>query len=206
MLVLLLCPNPASISSAITASGDRFISTTDPIDMDFIERHQVDFVVSYRYRHIIKPDVLDLLAGRNCNLHVAMLPWNRGADPNFWSWVDGTPKGVTIHVMDKALDTGPILCQRPVTFSEPATLASTYDDLQREIIDLFCASWPDIRSGRMQPKPQSGKSSYHRSSEKTRLMEALPLGLNTKISDLALHLNVPTTAPLRSAPTDQVGV
>jgi len=86
-----------------------------------------DLVVSYSYRHIIKQDVLDTLPDKFINLHIALLPYNRGADPNAWSFLDETPKGVTIHIIDKGIDTGPILCQREVFFDYAKdTLGGTY--------------------------------------------------------------------------------
>lgn len=45
------------------------------------------------------------------NLHISYLPWNKGADPNFWSCIDGTPAGVTLHHIDAGVDTGDIIAQ-----------------------------------------------------------------------------------------------
>ncbi len=50
------------------------------------------------------------------NLHISFLPWNRGAHPNFWSFYDDTPKGVTIHLIDEGIDTGAIIYQKEITF------------------------------------------------------------------------------------------
>ena len=69
-------------------------------------------MVSYGYRKIVLADVIDKMAGEIINLHISYLPWNRGANPNFWSFIDDTPKGVTIHEMSADLDKGRILCQK----------------------------------------------------------------------------------------------
>ena len=50
------------------------------------------------------------------NLHIGYLPYNRGAHPNFWSFMDNTPTGVTIHEIDKNIDTGKIIYQKIVDF------------------------------------------------------------------------------------------
>ena len=68
-------------------------------------------IVSYNYKHIIQPEIIVLMNGRLVNLHISYLPWNKGSDPNFWSFIDNTPKGVTIHKIDNHLDTGAILYQ-----------------------------------------------------------------------------------------------
>src|SRR4029078_12187716 len=73
-----------------------------------------DWVVSHGDRHIVRADAVEARPGRFVNLRIALLPYNRGADPNLWSWVDGTPKGVTIHLMEPGVDTGPVLAQSAV--------------------------------------------------------------------------------------------
>ena len=47
------------------------------------------------------------------NVHPSLLPDNRGPDPLFWTfWRGDEATGVTIHLMDERLDTGPILAQQ----------------------------------------------------------------------------------------------
>ena len=38
-------------------------------------------------------------------MHISYLPFNRGAHPNYWSFKDNSPKGVTIHFIDNGIDT-----------------------------------------------------------------------------------------------------
>ncbi|MCL0081308.1 hypothetical protein M1N64_03665 [Peptococcaceae bacterium] len=49
---------------------------------------------------------MDKFQGRAINLHISFLPWNRGADPNFWSFIENAPVGVSIHYLDEGIDTG----------------------------------------------------------------------------------------------------
>jgi dTDP-4-amino-4,6-dideoxyglucose formyltransferase len=133
-----------------------------------------DIVVSYSYRHVLRREVLDVMPGRFVNLHVSLLPYNRGADPNAWSFLDDTPKGVTIHRIDAGIDTGPILLQREVSFDEVRdTLASSYRTLHEHIRTLFCDSWPAIRDRVIQPSPQIGAGTFHRSADLAPLRERL---------------------------------
>lgn len=101
-----------------------------------------DRIVSHGYRHILGPQVFNLVPAINC--HISLLPWNRGASPNYWSWKEGTPKGVTIHEVDKGIDTGAILVQREVRFAPGHTLKTSYDKLQAALFDLFIEHWPDF--------------------------------------------------------------
>lgn len=144
-------------------------SFSDPLTAELMQEFKPDLAVSYSYRHIIKADVLAL--GRFINLHISMLPWNRGADPNAWSILEDTPKGVTIHVIDAGLDTGPALFQRSIEFDDNDTLGGTYAKLQALIQSLFMANWPAIRDGTATPIPYIGKGSYHNSREFAAIKE-----------------------------------
>lgn len=125
-----------------------------------------DLVVSFGYRHIIGKQVIDSSPAPIVNLHIAYLPWNRGAHPNFWSFFDCTPSGVTIHLIDEGVDTGAILYQRYVNFAgDETTFAQTYRRLIREIEALFLDHMEDIVAGRYQPRAQRRKGSYHRAGD-----------------------------------------
>ena len=117
---------------------------TEKIDVDYIKKF--DFVISYGYRHIIKKNVIDASKNGIINLHISYLPWNRGADPNFWSIVDNTPTGVTIHLIDEGIDTGDILFQRLVKISDKDTLSTSYWKLRDEIESLFIENWQTIKT------------------------------------------------------------
>jgi methionyl-tRNA formyltransferase len=134
------------------------IQTDEPI-----EDSDADFIISYGYRHILKKPILDKFKDRAINLHISYLPWNRGADPNYWSFVDGTPKGVTIHFIDEGIDTGDIIGQRYMKYDyQTDTLETFYNKLTDCLEDLFKKSWKYIREGKAHRYPQT---SYHRSDE-----------------------------------------
>ena len=97
------------------------------------------------------------------NLHISYLPWNRGAHPNFWSFFDCTPSGVSIHLIDEGVDTGPILYQRYVNFvKEQTTFSLTYKQLILEIESLFRENLPSIIAGNYKPMAQRRQGSYHK--------------------------------------------
>ncbi|GLS06826.1 hypothetical protein N181_31050 [Sinorhizobium fredii USDA 205] len=154
--------------------GDEVLVNGEPLTPDVMAQLSPEIVISYGYRHIIKRDVLSLLDDGFFNLHVSMLPFNRGADPNVWSFLDDTPKGVTIHRIDEGLDTGPIVVQREVYFDEAKeTLSATYAKLQAEIQDLFREHWPAIRDGSAPRVKAQGPGSYHQAREFAALRSVL---------------------------------
>jgi methionyl-tRNA formyltransferase len=160
------------------------VYSTENLSLSAQELSRFDFLVSYGYRHILKKDVLSLFPNSAINLHISYLPWNRGADPNFWSFVENTPKGVTIHLLDEGVDTGEILAQREVTFSGSETLKSSYEILQREIQSLFREKWQSIKAGSCVRSRQDGKGSVHRKKDMEKVSHLLTQGWDTPIKSL----------------------
>ena len=150
------------------------------LDANDLTRRRVDTVVSFGYRHLLNGDLLSLVEYRCFNLHISLLPWNRGADPNFWSWVENTPKGVSIHQMTQELDAGAIVRQAVVPLDETLTLRESYETLRSSIVTLFRESWPDIASGAPNLTEQSGRGTYHRSTDRLAHLAAMPQGWETR--------------------------
>jgi methionyl-tRNA formyltransferase len=45
---------------------------------------------------------------------LSYLPFNRGAHPNFWSFIEKTQAGVSIHKINKGIDTGNIILRKKI--------------------------------------------------------------------------------------------
>lgn len=121
-----------------------------------------DCVVSYGYRHILKQNMIDDLDCPIFNLHISYLPYNRGAHSNFWSFYDNTPSGVTIHLIDSGVDTGPIVKQKYVNFQESDnTFAKTYSVLKENIENLFLEFLPLLLTDTWTAKKQRGIGTHH---------------------------------------------
>ena len=65
------------------------------------------------------------------NSHLALLPQVRGMSSPEWSLMRGVPLGITIHLLDHGIDTGPIL--RRHEFTETAGCESLVDLRNRMI-------------------------------------------------------------------------
>lgn len=155
----------------------------DRIDTIYLEKLGVDLIVSYNYKYKISKEVITYMKGNVVNLHISYLPWNKGVSPNVWSFLEDTPKGVTIHYIDEAIDTGDIIAQREVKLSSEETLTKTYEKLHEEIQDLFKTvfaqyeSWPTLRF------KQSGQGSYH-SLQEYKEISPLITSWDMKVQDL----------------------
>lgn len=159
------------------------------IESSLSERPEIlnytDFILSYGYRHIIKKEIVARFPKKIINLHLSYLPWNRGTDPNLWSFLENTPKGVTIHFIDEGLDTGEILAQERVTFDTKETLLTSYEYLTKRIEKLFCRIWPDVRNGTIKSYPQPPGGSFHRSKDRAKYEYLLIKGWDTSVSELS---------------------
>ena len=162
-------------------------STEEKINKDFIIINQFDFLISYGYKFIIKKEILDMFPFKAINLHISFLPFNRGADPNFWSFIDETPKGVSIHYIDDGIDTGDIIVQKKVSFPnlDHQTLATTYKLLHNEIQTLFFKNWDYIKKQKIKRIPQKGKFTSHKSKDKIEFIHLIEKDMwNTKVTKL----------------------
>lgn len=184
MRVLFLGPTSSStVAAHLRALGEDVIARDDRIAADC----NADFLVSFGYRYILAQDVLDRFPGRAINLHLSLLPWNRGMHPDVWAHVDGTPSGVTLHHIDAGIDTGDIITQREVAIAADDTLRGGYDRLMAASESLFIEHWPLLRTGAAPRTPQSGPGSYHRASDLERLQPLLIAGWDTPVAALRSH-------------------
>lgn len=180
-MILFLGPANSPVVDFLLLEEEVIVSQ-DKISVEDLKG--VDFVVSFGYRHLIKPDVIEFMKGRAINLHISLLPFNRGADPNFWSFFDDTPKGVSIHLLNSRLDEGDILAQNLVSLSDLDTFRITYGQLQEGMLRLFKEFWPWIKAGGIEPSAQFGSSSYHRSSDKEKYISGIDNWLDIPIREL----------------------
>jgi len=67
------------------------------------------------FNRLIPPSVIDAFNGRIFNLHFALLPMFPGFGATRKALESGVPyAGVTVHLVDAGIDTGPIIAQRKV--------------------------------------------------------------------------------------------
>lgn len=144
-----------------------------------------DFIISFGYRYIIKEDIVNKFKNKIINLHISYLPYNKGADPNLWSFLEDSPKGVSIHQITKDLDCGDILLRKEVFFDDFDTLKTSYDKLINEIVSLFNDNSENILNGKIIPFKQKERGSYHTTKDKLKYKYLYKdLGYDTLVKDI----------------------
>ncbi|MBD9699113.1 hypothetical protein IGS67_06345 [Flavimobilis sp. GY10621] len=75
----------------------------------------------------------------SANLHRGFLPFNRGRQPHRWPLIDGSPCGVTLHVMETGEETGPVICHTRVEVRATDDAATLYRRLDDAAVGMFVA-------------------------------------------------------------------
>ena len=172
------------------SAKEKCVLFRKPLNMDIIKLYRPDFIVSYNYCYIVPADVIDYMKERIINLHISYLPWNRGANPNFWSFIDNTPKGVTIHKIAKGLDTGDIIILRCFAFDEAReSFATTYNSLHQNISELLKKYWFDISAGRIHGYSQDRIGSYHNQQDFSAFVSSVDFNWNMNILEFKRSLD-----------------
>ena len=110
----------------------------------WLERHGVDLVVCAGYMHLLTAAFLDRFPGRVVNVHPSLLPafpGTRAIADAVAAGVEAT--GVTVHVVDEGVDTGPVLRQEPVAVEPRETLVERIHAVEHrvlpEVVRELCA-------------------------------------------------------------------
>jgi phosphoribosylglycinamide formyltransferase 1 len=110
-----------------------------------IERWSPDLVVCAGFMRILPPGVVAALSPRLINTHPALLPAFPGAHAvrdALAAGVDTT--GVTVHVIDEGVDTGPVIVQREVPVLPGDTEHVLHERIKTVERELLVAAVRDI--------------------------------------------------------------
>jgi len=100
-------------TAVIEPSGDRAALSRDVLAA--LDAHAVDAVVSAGYMRILGPEVVAPYRDRWLNVHPALLPSFPGMHGVRDALAYGVKvAGVTVHLVDEGIDTGPIVLQEAI--------------------------------------------------------------------------------------------
>ena len=126
---------------------------------------QSDFILSFGFRKIIRKNILKKIKKPIFNIHLSYLPFNRGAHPNFWSFIENTSAGVSIHKIDKGIDTGDIILRKKINFNvnlnKFSTFKKTYHYLFLEAENLFKKNFNKIYNKKYKKISTNNKGTFH---------------------------------------------
>lgn len=82
------------------------------------------------FAYLIPKSLLNLLPGGFINFHYGLLPQYRGANPVLAQMIHGeTHGGITIHIVDEGIDTGPVVMQQKIAIEDKDTFGIQLEKL-----------------------------------------------------------------------------
>ena len=108
----------------------------DPAFVEELRSYKANLQVVVAFRML--PEVVwDMPEYGTFNVHAALLPQYRGAAPINWAVINGeTQTGVTTFFLDKEIDTGRIIMQKPFDIPDEADVEYVYDGLMHLGADI----------------------------------------------------------------------
>src|SRR3954452_7010777 len=147
------------------------------VTQDDLPREEVDFVISYQFRNLVKADVLALARRAALNFHAAPLPEFGGFAFYNVAILEGvTTYGCSCHHMDEDFDTGPLLEVRhfPID-AQRETAYSLEARAQEEMLRLFADVCRLAESGRELPsEPQDPRRKRYFNREQMEALKEIP--------------------------------
>ena len=116
---------------------------------------------------LIRRNILELPRIGVLNCHAGIMPEYRGMDVVEWPVVEmtgGEPAlGITLGLMDKGVDTGPILLKRSLTLEPDDTFASLRRRIEPMMVQLMLEGLRGLNGGSCRPseqRPEQGRQYY----------------------------------------------
>jgi phosphoribosylglycinamide formyltransferase-1 len=126
----------ARIPTGVFALDDFAGRTERDLAMaDWLAESGADVVVCAGYMHLLTPAFLERFPGRVVNVHPSLLPrfpGTRAIQDALEQGVEET--GVTVHLVDEGVDSGPILRQEPVRIEPRETLVDRIHAVEHRLL------------------------------------------------------------------------
>ncbi len=134
-------------------------------DEDFVAEIKLlapDAIVVVAYGRILPGKILDIPSKGCINVHASLLPKYRGAAPINWAIINGEQEtGVTIMLMDRGMDTGPILSTEKVLIGSDDTAGDLHDRLKHVGAGLLVRTLKLFAEGTVVPVPQDNSQATY---------------------------------------------
>jgi methionyl-tRNA formyltransferase len=126
----------------------RTSDINEPENVAKVREIAPDFIFSFYYRNMIKPEVLEIPRRGALNLHGSYLPKYRGRVPVNWAVINGeTETGATLHYMVEKPDAGDIVDREKVVISFTDTAFEVFTRLTDAAVTVISRAFPLLVSG-----------------------------------------------------------
>jgi methionyl-tRNA formyltransferase len=146
------------LASDLSADFIEARSLDDPDIVARLAAAAADIAVSVNWLTRIGSDARATFRHGILNAHGGDLPRYRGNAPFAWAILNGEQAaGITIHVMDDGLDTGPVYRKRLIPITPDTYIGDLYRELANAVPTMFVEVVAEIERGQ-RPSPQTGPS------------------------------------------------
>jgi len=129
---------------------------------------QPDIIIVAAYGQILPDSLLQIPKHHCINIHPSLLPKYRGPSPVAAAILNGDAvTGATIMLIERRVDSGPIISQREIPVRDEDTTESLSERLSGLGAELLIETLPLWVAGKIQPRPQEeAQASYTRMEAK----------------------------------------
>ncbi|MCD6359196.1 MAG: methionyl-tRNA formyltransferase, partial [Dehalococcoidia bacterium] len=133
-----------------------------PAEIDKMRDLSPDVIVVVAFGQILPPEMLAIPTYGCLNVHPSLLPLHRGPSPTVSAILSGeTVTGASVMLMDRGVDSGPVLSQKEEAILFGDTAASLESRLSVLCAQLLIEVLPRWVAGDITPSPQDeGKATY----------------------------------------------
>lgn len=150
---------PPPLKTAAEKLGLQVFQPASLKDDDFFETFKTlnsDLAVVTAYGKIIPEKYLSVPEHGFINIHPSLLPVYRGPTPIQTALLNGDKEtGVSIMIVDKDMDHGPILAQEKYDIWSKTTYSQLSEELAKMGAEMLIKTIPDFVEGKIQPQEQN---------------------------------------------------
>jgi len=164
---LVVVVNENGIKKLATEADIPVVVSKDEVKLfSTIEDYDFDWGLLIWWPKIISDLLINSTINGFINTHPSFLPYNRGKHFNFWTLVEQSPFGVSLHMVEKGIDSGDIVAQSPILYDWEDTGETLYRRSMDEMIVLFKETYPSLRNKKLQNiKQDLSIGSFHYANE-----------------------------------------
>ncbi|MNX78104.1 Methionyl-tRNA formyltransferase [compost metagenome] len=130
----------------------------DPAVTRRLEALSPDLLVVASFDKVLPPEVLDIAAYGGINVHPSLLPRHRGPAPVSRAiWAGDEETGLTVHLLEETVDTGPILLQHQHPIQPDDNAQRLIRRLAKAAPAVLLEALAGLQEGSLYPRAQSGE-------------------------------------------------
>lgn len=157
-------PKTYTVKQLAGVYGLNIIERNDLNSLSFVEvirKYEPDLFISVASPIIFKQELMKIPKLDCINIHHAPLPRYRGMLPSFWQLYHGEKEaGITIHKIDKGIDTGNIIVKHSVPIYPQESLDQLIVRTKRESARLMVKVIDSFKTGEVRYRKMEGEGSY----------------------------------------------